>query len=548
MRTEDGEIIHQCLNGKPAAFGFLVDKYKACIFAFAYSELGNFHDAEDITQDVFIKAYQKLNTLKQYDRFLAWLYAITSNLCKNLTRSKRNRPDGEFIEDQAPETLMEPSINSYRESIIAESLNEAINSLPKIYSQALTLHYLGGMSVIEIARFLGTSSDAIKHRLSRGRTQSKEEVIAMMSETFGQQRLQASFTFRIIEAVKRIKINPVSTMKGLPWGLSLATGIIIAVMSLNPTLISFDNIGIPIYSPLPIESKVLKVGEIPVDVVKTSNIAILSSNMGKGKSGEPKQPNENAFFMDPQGQGDTWTKKTNMHFQRRYLSTGVVNRRIYAIGGESDSGLVSTVEEYNPEADKWIKKTDIPAKWYSSASVVNKKIYVISGESDEWVPVPTIEEYDPITDTWTRKAEIPTARRGLSTSAVNGKIYAIGGTSALGGFIFQKVEEYDPVTDKWTKKTDMPTARSDLTTGALNGKIYAIGGINAGGALSIVEEYDPATDTWARKTNMPSFRFNLTSCIVNGKIYVIGGQPPGQGFLTTVEEYDPSLDKWTKKS
>jgi len=345
MRTEDGEIIHQCLNGKPAAFGFLVDKYKACIFAFAYSELGNFHDAEDITQDVFIKAYQKLNTLKQYDRFLAWLYAITSNLCKNLIRSKRNRPDGEFIEDQAPETLMEPSIDSYRESIITESLNEAINSLPKIYSQVLTLHYLGGMNVIEIARFLGTSSDAIKHRLSRGRTQLKEEVVAMMSETFGQQKLQASFTFRIIEAVKRIKINPVSTMKGLPWGLSLAAGIIITVMSLNPTLISFNNIGTPIYSPLPSETKVLKIGEISVDVVKTSNVAVLSSKMGKGKGEELKPDIQNALSMAPQGESGTWIKKADMPTGRLAISCAEVNGKIYAIGGASAIGV------YSPKAE-----------------------------------------------------------------------------------------------------------------------------------------------------------------------------------------------------
>jgi RNA polymerase sigma factor (sigma-70 family) len=369
MRTEDGEIIHQCLNGKPAAFGFLVDKYKACIFAFAYSELGNFHDAEDITQDVFIKAYQKLNTLKQYDRFLAWLYAITSNLCKNLIRSKRNRPDGEFIEDQAPETLMEPSIDSYREGIITESLNEAIDSLPKIYSQALTLHYLGGMNVIEIARFLGTSPNTIKHRLSRGRTQLKEEVVVMISESFSQQRLQASFTFRIIEAVKRIKIHPVSTMKGLPWGLSLATGIIITVMSLNPYVPWFSRIGAYARSVLPSETKVLRVGEIPVDVVKTSNVAILSNKMGKGKGGEPKQPNENAFFMAPQGQGDTWTKKTDMPTARCVLSTSAVNGKIYAIGGLDITFInqLSTVEEYDTgftgENVSVEAKGKLPTKW-----------------------------------------------------------------------------------------------------------------------------------------------------------------------------------------
>ena len=73
MRTEDGYIINKCLDGNSAAFGFLVDKYKGSIYAFAYSRLGNFHDAEDVAQEVFIKAYQNLRNLRRWDNFLAWL-------------------------------------------------------------------------------------------------------------------------------------------------------------------------------------------------------------------------------------------------------------------------------------------------------------------------------------------------------------------------------------------------------------------------------------------------------------------------------------------
>ena len=82
-------------------------------------------------------------------------------------------------------------------------------------------------------------------------------------------------------------------------------------------------------------------------------------------------------------------------------------------------------------------------------------------------------------DTWTRKADMPTARNWFGTTAVNGKIYAIGGfgeTSVGGLVVFSTVEAYDPATDTWTKKTDMPTARDVLSTIAVNGKIYAIGG------------------------------------------------------------------------
>lgn len=78
--------------------------------------------------------------------------------------------------------------------------------------------------------------------------------------------------------------------------------------------------------------------------------------------------------------------------------------------------------------------------------------------------------------TWTQKADMPTARWGLSTSLVDGKIYAFGGIGS-----FKKVEEYDPATDTWTEKADMPTGRVFLASSAVDGKIYVIGGTTAWG-------------------------------------------------------------------
>jgi hypothetical protein len=108
-----------------------------------------------------------------------------------------------------------------------------------------------------------------------------------------------------------------------------------------------------------------------------------------------------------------------------------------------------------------------------------------------WNPLSTTEVYDPATDTWTRKADMPTPRTFLSTSAVNGKIYAIGGCSVF-ETAFATVEEYDPATDKWTEKADMPTARGILSTSVVRGKIYAVGGSTAANVpLATVEEYTP---------------------------------------------------------
>ncbi|HGJ65244.1 TPA: hypothetical protein ENS27_07620 [bacterium] len=148
-------------------------------------------------------------------------------------------------------------------------------------------------------------------------------------------------------------------------------------------------------------------------------------------------------------------------------------------------------------------------------------------------------------NTWTKKADMPTARGGLSTSVVNGKIYAIGGGHFDGDnwSYVSTVEIYDPVTDTWStrNKSDMPTARGLLSASMVNGKIYVIGGQSDCCFLSTVEEYDPVTNRWTTKADMPTVRYGLSASAMNGKIYAIGGLSivdKKETSLSTVEEYD----------
>ena len=208
MRTEDGHIIQKCLDGDAAAFGLLVDKYKGSVYALAYAKLGDFHDAQDMTQEVFLKAYRKLRTLKRWDRFLSWLYAITSNSCKDFLRSKSSRPDGEYISDQAQERFEEISIDSHHEEALHQTLRDALSELPQMHRQVLSLHYLGGLSCKEIAQFLGVSPHAITMRLSRARAKLRKEMLTMMRTSFDGQKLHSGFTLNIVEMIRRTHIQP----------------------------------------------------------------------------------------------------------------------------------------------------------------------------------------------------------------------------------------------------------------------------------------------------------------------------------------------------
>jgi len=566
MRTEDGYIINKCLNGDKEAFGLLVDKYKAGIYALALSKLHDFHDAEDVTQNVFIKAFQKLHTLRRWDSFLAWLCSITYNLCSKHIRSKSRRPDGDFIEDQNPADLDTSYVNSYRNALVSESLhemyeaiNKALESLPENYQQVITLHYFNNMDSVQIAKFLRISPEAVRQRLTRARSELKEGVLNMMSVVFEQQkrqRLHAIFTFRIVEAIKRVRMEPALPLKGLPWGLSLATGVIIAVLSIGMHLNPMDKIGSMSGSPLPGESKVLKVGEIPVDVMKVSNISVLSNQRWNGTGLGSVVPSlQNALFMAPQA-GDTWTKKADMPTARGLLSASVVGGKIYVIGGVNPNlTQYSTVENYDPVTDSWTKKADmLTTRAGLSTCVVDDKIFALGGYGwGQPIEFSTVEEYDPGKDKWTKKTDMPTGRQFFSIGAVNNKIYAIGGWR--GGSVLSTIEEYDPIKDEWNKKSDMPSARFGISASTVGGKIYVIGGYPTGGNpwpgqggafLSLIEEYDPETDKWTKKSDMPTGRMYLSTCTVNGKIFAIGGWVGSD--LSVIEEYDPVEDKWIKKT
>lgn len=81
MDHSDGELIRRTLAGDETAFGSLVDRYKGAGHALVYRKTGDFHIAEELTQDTFLQAYQKLSTLRNPVHFAGWLYVIASRCC-----------------------------------------------------------------------------------------------------------------------------------------------------------------------------------------------------------------------------------------------------------------------------------------------------------------------------------------------------------------------------------------------------------------------------------------------------------------------------------
>jgi hypothetical protein len=163
---------------------------------------------------------------------------------------------------------------------------------------------------------------------------------------------------------------------------------------------------------------------------------------------------------------------------------------------------------------------------------------------------PAMSSADVAEDSWASKAPMQQARGSLGVAAVNGKIYAIGGSTATGSYPYRGGvvglnEEYNPSSDRWTYKTPMPTPMSEFGIAVYNNKIYCIND-------NVNQVYYPATDTWENRTPMPTPRHRLGANVVDGKIYIIGGYDrslPYGGDATVINEvYDPETDTWSTKA
>ena len=128
MALHDAELIQRTLAGDESAFGFLVDKYKGSVHALAYRKLGDFHTAEEITQDTFLKAYQKLSTLKDPACFPGWLYVIAARCCISWLR--QNRLQTESF-DSLKREMNTQSWAKYADARLHEEVHNALESSPR---------------------------------------------------------------------------------------------------------------------------------------------------------------------------------------------------------------------------------------------------------------------------------------------------------------------------------------------------------------------------------------------------------------------------------
>lgn len=207
-RHDDAIIIRKVLDGDTNLFGELINRYQGLVYGLAFSKVKHITDAQDITQDVFIKAFRKLDQLDNLESFFTWLKAITVNECKNLTQRKKiNEPiDAVELKDSSA-TLADVD---YREQELRVDVLQCVEALSENHRTVITLHYLSGLSYEEISESLGISLSAVVGRLDRARKQLRADLINDVERVMTSGRLPDTFAEDVI---KRLTLYPIEAKR-----------------------------------------------------------------------------------------------------------------------------------------------------------------------------------------------------------------------------------------------------------------------------------------------------------------------------------------------
>ena len=190
MKNDDIKLIRRILKGDDAAFACLVRKYQKRVHALAWRKTGDFHIAEDITQETFLQVYRKLATLKDPNQFPSWLYVITNHCCLAWLRKKRiqTQPLEEIDIAMIEKSSYSRHVAEEQAESAAEAKRELVeNLLAKLKESdrtVITLYYFGEMTYTEIGEFLGVSANAVRIRVRRARERLKKYEL-LMQEAFG---------------------------------------------------------------------------------------------------------------------------------------------------------------------------------------------------------------------------------------------------------------------------------------------------------------------------------------------------------------------------
>lgn len=220
-KLEDADLVLASLGGDKEAFCEIVSRYQNLLCSLAYASLGDMKQSEDLAQDVFVEAWQKLETLRDPIKIKSWLCGILRFKISNYCRSEKNQAiqNAEDIDalnfSKASELSPEGSLEG--QAIEKEQQNLLWNTLSTIdvnYREPLVLFYREQQSVESVANQLDLNVDTAKQRLSRGRKLLKKAMTSIMEEALEKSKPGAVFTAGVFVALEDISKHAAAAALG----------------------------------------------------------------------------------------------------------------------------------------------------------------------------------------------------------------------------------------------------------------------------------------------------------------------------------------------
>lgn len=204
---KDIEIVKLILSGKTQYFTTLVERYKDAAFGVALAKLHNTHTAEDVVQESFINAYKNLDKLRTPEKFASWLISIVRNISLNKIRESK-----QYNKLQAQSYQAEPADQQELHSCV----KKALNTLSESNRETVTLYYINGYSVKQVADFLETPKGTVLRRLHDSRKKLQKEVMKMLDKNLKKSAPKTQFVKKISEISIYPRIEPTIEIQKLP--------------------------------------------------------------------------------------------------------------------------------------------------------------------------------------------------------------------------------------------------------------------------------------------------------------------------------------------
>ena len=182
----DTELIEESKRGNTSAFEALFHRYQKRIYNLVYRMVGNEQDAADLTQEVFVRVYNSLHTLRAGEALMGWLRTVAVNITRDHFRktSRKVRTDSLDSKIQLDDGEVEREIEDWSNNPeraldrkdVQEAVQRAMNSLSDEHRIIVTMHHIEGMDVKEIAKMLKVPVGTVKSRLARARGELKRKL------------------------------------------------------------------------------------------------------------------------------------------------------------------------------------------------------------------------------------------------------------------------------------------------------------------------------------------------------------------------------------